>query len=357
MTMKVSYLCGKESSYIRNIMMLKGLRNCGYEVIDCSDSSNTYLLRFFNVLFRYTFSSKKDLSVICIGCFGHHLFPFIRNAKDLPIIFDPFVSMYDTMCLDRKTYRPDSLIGKLLYWLDSYACQKASMILLDTQEHIDYIASLFAVPRDKFHRVFVGADESVFYPRDITTGDGRFRVFYYASYLPLHGTEYIVEAAARLRDHPDIEFILVGKGPEHQKVVALVQRLGVSSIRFIDGVPFERHPQEIALADICLGGHFSGSGKAKRVIAGKTFQFLAMGKPVIVGDCGANRELLTQRENALFVEMADAVGLAEGILELKYNKPLRDQLGIEGYRVFQESGNIAAISHQLKRALDDLQQA
>jgi glycosyltransferase involved in cell wall biosynthesis len=345
--MKVLFLCGKEPSYIRNVMMLKGLRNCGCEIVDCSDTSGTYLLRFVNALISFYASNKKDISFVFIGCLGHHLFPFIRNATSLPIIFDPFVSMYDTMCLDRKKYRPDSMIGKLLYWLDTYAYKHAEIIMLDTEAHIDYFTKTFNVPRERFHRIFVGADESVFYPRDITRDDNRFRVFYYSSYLPLHGTEYIVRAAAALQEYPDIEFILVGKGLEHRKVQDIARRLGVVNIRFIDWLPFNQLPLEIANADICLGGHFSGSDKAKRVIAGKTFQFLAMRKPVIVGNCNANRELLTQRINALFVDMSDSEALAEGVLELRKNKEMRERLGIEGYRLFLERCNSAAISSEL----------
>jgi len=355
MVMKVLFLCGKEPSYIRNIMMMKGLRNCGYEIVDCSDSSGTYLLRFINALISFSASNKKGISFVFIGTLGHHLFPFIRNATSLPIIFDPFVSMYDTMCLDRKKYSPGSMIGKLLYWLDTYAYKNAEIIMLDTEAHIDYFTKTFNMPRERFHRIFVGADESVFFPRDITSDDNRFRVFYYSSYLPLHGTEYIVRAAAALRKYGDIEFTLVGKGPEYRKVREIAQRLGVGNIRFIDWIPFDQLPLEIANADICLGGHFSGSDKAKRVIAGKTFQFLAMRKPVIVGNCDANRELLTHGINALFVNMADAEALAEGILELKKNKQMRECLGVEGYRLFLERCNSAAISSELMSVINGLE--
>jgi glycosyltransferase involved in cell wall biosynthesis len=329
-------------------MMLKGLKKCGCEIIDCSDSSGTYLLRFIKALLRFSVSNKKDISFIFIGSLGHHLFPFIRYATTLPIIFDPLVSMYDTMCVDRKRYRPDSVIGKLLYWLDMFAYKNAEIIMLDTEAHIDYFIKTFKMAREKFHRVFVGADESIFYPRDVKKTDNIFRVFYYSSYLPLHGTEYIVKAAAVLREYPDIEFTLVGKGLEKRNVCTIARRLGVGNIRFVDWIPFERLPLEIAKADICLGGHFSGSDKAKRVIAGKTFQFLAMKKPVIVGNCIANRELLTHGENALFVDMADAEALAEGILELKNNERLRDKLCVGGYEIFRDRCSSTAIATELK---------
>jgi glycosyltransferase involved in cell wall biosynthesis len=267
---------------------------------------------------------------------------------DKPIIFDAFLSTYDTMCFDRKKFKPDSPAGKFFYWLDRYSCEKADMVVLDTDAHIDYFSKTFGLPKDKFQRVFVGADESLFYPREVKREDNRFRAFYYSSFLPLHGTEYIVQAAVRLREQKEIEFVVVGRGTEHTRIRTLAQSLGADNIRFIDWLPYEQLPQEIAQADICLGGHFSDIDKAGRVIAGKTFQFLAMKKPVIVGDCASNRELLTDRQNALFVRMADAESLAEAVMELKNDVALREQIADEGYKTYLESGTVGMIWTSLR---------
>jgi glycosyltransferase involved in cell wall biosynthesis len=347
-TMKLLYLCGKERSYIRNVMMMKGLRNCGCEIIDCSDESRTYLRRFLNSLFRFFASGKAGLDFVFIGCLGHYYVPLIRRVTAKPLIFDPFVSMYDTMCLDRKRFRPDSAAGRVLHWLDRTACTQADRILLDTDAHIDYFARSFALPREKFLRVLVGADESIFYPRESRPEDGRFHVFYYSSFLPLHGTEYVVQAAAALRAQGDIAFTVVGSGLEHAKVRSLAKRLGVDNVRFIDWLPYEELPLEIGASDICLGGHFSDIDKARRVIAGKTYQFIAMRKPVIVGDCPANREIFSDRQNAFMVRMADADSLAEAILELRENKTLREKIAEEGYTMYLEKCTTAAIGRTLE---------
>jgi glycosyltransferase involved in cell wall biosynthesis len=346
--MKILFIAGRETAYVRNAMILKCLDRIGVEILDCSDSSATYPARFLKVLLK--FLVQKNFDCVFVGFLGQPLVPIIRTLTSKPIIFDAFLSCYDTMCFDRKRFRPGSLPGRFSYWLDKYSCAQADRIVLDTEAHIDYFTKNFGISRDKFHRVFVGADDSLFYPREVKKDDHKFRVFYYSSFLPLHGTEYIVQAAERLRNEKTIEFIVVGRGPERAKVRELAKEMG-DKIRFIDWLSYEQLPMEIAQADICLGGHFSNIDKAKRVIAGKTFQFLAMKKPVIVGDCMGNRELLTNRENALFVTMADAAALAEGILELKANEGLREQIAVGGYKAYMEKCNIDAISVELKKAM------
>ena len=321
------------------------------EILDCTDSSASYFTRYVISLSKYILKRNNDFDFVFIGFLGQPLIPLMRRLTSKPIIFDAFLSAYDTMCFDRKRFKPTSPTGRFFYWLDKYSCQNSDTILLDTNAHIDYFTNTFGLQKDKFQRVFVGADDSIFYPRDVKRGNHRFRVFYYATYLPLHGTEYIIQAAKKLAQNEEIEFKIVGKGPQLKKIRDLARRMEIKNIMFIDWIPYENLPLEIAQADICLGGHFSDIEKAKRVIAGKTYQFIAMKKPVIVGDCLGNRELFTHKGNALLVEMADADSLANAVLELKENESLREQIAEAGYKTFVERCNTDAIGRELERIL------
>lgn len=353
-SMKILFITGREPTYVRNAMILKALKLNGADIIDCTDTATSYLTRYVKALSKFFLARGKSFDSVFVGFLGQPLVPVIRRLTTKPLIFDAFLSVYDTMCFDRKKFRPDSLAGRFFHWLDKRSCQDSDRILLDTNAHIDYFTEIFGLPMEKFHRVFVGADETLFYPRAAGRDDRKFRVFYYSSFLPLHGTEYIVRAAGRLMNDRSIEFVVVGRGMEHKKVLNLAQETGVDNIRFVDWLPYGELPLEIAQADICLGGHFSDIEKAKRVIAGKTFQFIAMKKPVIVGDCPANRELFADRQNALFVKMADAAALADAILELKDNKTLRDQIAEKGYKTFMEQCTTDAIGRELAGVIREL---
>jgi glycosyltransferase involved in cell wall biosynthesis len=346
--MKILFIPGREPTYVRNAIIYKALQKNGAEILDCSDSSACYPTRYVKVLSKFILKRKNNFDLVFVGFFGQPLVPIIKKLTSKPIILDAFLSAYDTMCFDRKRFKPNSLMGNFFYWLDKYSCNNSDRVLLDTSAHIDYFVKTFGLQKDKFQRIFVGADESLFYPREVNREDNRFRVFYYASYLPLHGTEYIVQAAKLLERNWDIGFTIIGKGPQLKNIRQLARRIGIVNVDFIDWIPYEDLPFEIAKADICLGGHFSGSGKSKRVIAGKTYQFIAMKKPVIVGDCPANRELFTHGKSAFMVNMADAESLANGVLELKNNEPLRRGIAEEGYNIFMAKCTIDAIARELK---------
>lgn len=349
--MKMLFLAGREPSYVRNAMMIKCLDELGVDILDCTDSSASYPARYLSVMGKFLSRKKEYFDCVFVGFFGQPLVPLIRLFTGKPIILDAFLSAYDTFCFDRKIFKPGSLAGRFLRRLDRYSCEKSTVVLLDTNEHISYFCNTFGLSRGKFHRVFVGADESVFFPRPMERKDGKFRVFYYCSFLPLHGAGYVVEAAARLRDEQAIEFVVVGRGPERERIAASAKKGGVDNVRFIDWLPFDALPIEIAKADCCLGGHFSDIEKAKRVIAGKTFQFIAMKKPVIVGDCPGNRELFSDRQNALFVGMADADSLAHAILELKNDANLRGRIAEAGYETFMKFGATGVLAKELREII------
>ena len=353
--MKLLFISGRESTYTRNAVLLKGLRENTIEIIECTDPSGSYLLRYPKTFGKFLFKRKEDFDLIFIGFFGQPLVPIIKKLTDKHIIFDAFLSAYDTMCFDRKKISPQSMGGRFFYWLDKHSCELANTILLDTNTHIDYFINTFGLEREKFQRVFVGADDSVFYPRETNRyNDRKFRVFYYGTYRPLHGIEYIIESAKKLDSYSDIEVTIVGKGPERKKIDNLVQELNVKNTRFINWIPYEKLPHEIANADICLGGHFSNIDKAKRTIAGKTFQFIAMKKPIIVGDNPANRELFENKKNALLVEHANADAMAEAILELKSNDSLRRIIAEEGYKTFLRRCTPETIGKEIKEIISQI---
>ena len=133
---------------------------------------------------------------------------------------------------------------------------------------------------------------------------------------------------------------------------ALAESLSYKNIEFIDWIPYEELPNYIAHASVCLGGHFSDSSKAQSVISTKTYQFLAMAKPTIVGNCPANAEIFTHGEHVYMCEMADARSLADAILALQADAELRQKIAQGGYLLFSERYSVARIGGVLQEIIN-----
>jgi glycosyltransferase involved in cell wall biosynthesis len=345
--LKLAVVMGREPSYTRNRVILDGLASAGVDLIEYTDTGGNYPLRFARVLARFIAKPPRDADAVLVGFYGQPFIPFISRLTKKPIVLDAFLSGYDTMCFDRKRFGPRSLRGRFFYRLDKSACERCDLVVLDTDAHARYFAETFGVRAEKFRRVFVGADTSLFYPRGASECDGPLEVFYYCTYHPVHGTEYVIRAASLLDGQADIHFTIVGAGQERRAVQRLGDSLGLSNTDFVDWIPYRELPEQIAKSDVCLGGHFGTVDKSSRVIPGKAFQFLAMAKPTIMGDNPANRELLRDGRDALLVKMADPRAIADAVLALRDDKDLRESIARNGHERFRSEATPEIIGAQI----------
>jgi glycosyltransferase involved in cell wall biosynthesis len=353
---RILFLCGREAAYPLNRFLIDSARTFARVEVIAEDGPGTSIvrrsLRVALAAVPQMLSGRYDL--VMVGFFGHFLMLPVRLLNRRPVVFYPLISAYETLVEDRQNYRAGSIPARLAHWLDRRACRFADHLLLDTRANIDYFKQAYDLPASQFTRLFVGSDERLFFPRPGRSPADRTVVLFFGTYLPLHGIEVIVEAAAALRDRKDIVFRLLGRGIGYEGIARLVNRLDLQNIEFAEPVPLAELPEIIARADICLGGHFGASDKAGRVIAGKTFHALAMGKATIVGDGPANHELLTHGIDAWFVPAGDAEALARAIRQLAEDRDLRMRLGVNAVRTFKAQAGLDVRASQLQAILRKL---
>jgi glycosyltransferase involved in cell wall biosynthesis len=352
---RVLFLSGREVDYMRNRVLLAALHSFS-DVTVLTGAGSGVTSRTASGLIRYI-TARPAHDVCFAGFFGQPIAIALSALQRKPIVLDAFISAYDTLCEDRRRFQPRSLPGRLAYWLDQHSCRASSQVLTDTCASAHYFQQTFSLDPGRFSTVYVGCDETIFYPRLREKGAGSrvCEVFYYGAFLPLHGTDGIARAAALLGRRSDIHWTLGGDGPGFTRVSRLVSDLGLTNVTMPGWIPIEEVAARIAAADICLGGHFSTIPKAGRVISTKTFQFLAMKKAVIVGDNRATRELLAPGRHALAVPMGDPAALAQAVETLADDSALRDRLGEAAYDLFCRRLTTSAIAEQLAGILERAQ--
>lgn len=348
--MRVLFVCGREPEYVRNQIILKALRQHA-EVTEITDSSKTYIIRHLRLFFKLLIH-RKHHDVVFVGFYGYLLVLLMRLLTRKPLVFDAYLSTYNTLCLDRRVVKPHSLLGRLIFLMDRLVCRLADVVVLDTRAHIDYFSKLYHLPLEKFRVLYLGYDEEIFFPRPAPP-DHPFKVFYYGSFLPLQGIEYIVHAAKLLEHEPDIVFQIAGEGLRFGEIRALAESLNCKNIGFLGWVPYHQLPEAIGQASVCLGGHFSDNTKAQNVIATKTYQFLGMARPTIVGDNAANAEIFTHGEHVYMCRVADPQSLVDAILALRESRELREKIAWGGYQHLIESYSIARIGAALRAILEE----
>jgi glycosyltransferase involved in cell wall biosynthesis len=347
-----------EAAYDRNQVLMRGMREAGIEVVECHvplwetmryktsafKGPAQYVviaaklaLAYVQLCFRYLLAPPHD--IVLVGYLGHFdVFParLLSWLRRKPLVFDAFVSLYDTSVEDRKVFRRGSLSATLLRLIDRWSCKLSDLVLLDTNQHIEYFCEEFDLDPSKFQRVLVGADPAYAAEEPVAPREGRFVVLHYSKFAPLHGMPYILDAANQLRDDPEIVFKIVGGGQTFAASKAYAERLGLENLELIPWLEPEQLRQAMREAHVCLG-IFGDTPKARRVVPNKVYQCLAAGAAVVTGRSPASEELLVDREHALLCEMASGKAIADAILDLKRSPALRQRLGENGARLFREN--------------------
>jgi glycosyltransferase involved in cell wall biosynthesis len=226
--------------------------------------------------------------------------------------------------------------------------QSVDMVLTDTASHADVSAELTGVSRDRFFAVPVGADEVVFSDGSERRTNDTFTVLYYGNMLPLHGLQYVIEAAGKMRDK-DVKFVLVGGDEQVARDVDVAVERG-ARIDYRPWVEFSKLPDLMRSADLCLAGPFGDTFQAQYVITGKAYQFLAMGRPTVIGtnlESGA----FTDKVDALVVPQGSSDALVAAIEWAMHNQKKLKAIGAAGRKLYAERYSNEALTEYMRELL------
>ena len=182
----------------------------------------------------------------------------------------------------------------------------------------------------------MGAEEPSYYLQEVnrTKKDGPFLVHFHGFFIPLHGIQYILEAA-KLLENEEIQFNIIGSGQTFPDMKKHSQWLRNKNVTFVPPLEYKILLSYILSSDICLG-IFGGTKKSDLVIPNKVFEAISLQRPVVTGNSSAIREIFEGGKNIFLVEMANPKALAEAILKLKSNQTLYFEMARNGYRLFEE---------------------
>jgi glycosyltransferase involved in cell wall biosynthesis len=234
------------------------------------------------------------------------------------------------------------LLLNISYKLERFLYQNADLVSGQTQGIIANIGGRY--PKTPLHLMRNGIDLKQFtQPGDRNAFRNRYRipetdfVVGYAGIIGhAQGLEILVRAAYELREQSNLVFLLVGNGPDKEKLIALQNQLGLTNMRFAESVPRTEMPDVIAACD-CYVTPLRKNDLFLGAIPSKIFEPLYYEKPVIMGVNGEAKELFVEEGKcALHFEPEDLNGLVHQIQTLMSNNELYQTLGRNGKRYVTE---------------------
>ena len=303
------------------------------------------VLRALWTLSRYLLTCERPDLVVFLypGHLDACILGPIARLRRIPAVLDIFVSLYDTVVVDRRLQSERSLHALATRAVDIVACWSVPLVVVDTPEHTEFFAKYTHRSPEHFPVLWIGADESMFMPSPDPGDDAD--ILWYLTYIPLHGFETVARAAALLSDDGR-RFRLVGDGQERARAEQLASELHLDNVDFVDQIPEAELPGEIARASICLGV-FGTSSKAQRVVPNKAFQCAAVGRAVITASSPAVHTAFG--DAFVTVPAGDAHALASAIRGLRGDA--RRQAADRARAAFVDRFSDDALARQLARIL------
>jgi len=344
-----------QRDYPRNAQVRSCLRQAGVEVVErhvavLDDRRDAWsagvgtVLRVARAQIRLARSGVTDGDALLVGYPGHFDLPAARRvAEGRPVVFDPLVSLFDTLVTDRGRFRAGSLPGRALVRIDRRALRAADLVVADTEAQAQFYRERFGLDSARVAVCLVGAEERLFTPRHTTPED--FHALFVGKLIPLHGLETIL-AAARLL--PEVPFRVVGSGQ-----LSGLLRHAPSNVAHVPWVPYEELPAAVRAAG-CVLGVFASTAKAQRVIPNKAFQALACAVPLVTADTPAARELLTAGVDAVLVPPADPLALADAVRTLYTTSVTAERVGRGGRATYERSASEAVLGIRWRRLFEGL---
>jgi glycosyltransferase involved in cell wall biosynthesis len=138
----------------------------------------------------------------------------------------------------------------------------------------------------------------------------------------MKGHQVVVDALARLAAQGrEPRVVFVGRGGHEPAVLSAIRRAGLERRVSIAGFAPDL-PAVMAALDVALYVPLESDGMSRVV-----FEYLAAGRPLIAARTGVVPEILTDGVHALLVPAGDAGVLADALLRLLDDAPLRARLG------------------------------
>jgi len=331
--MKVLFTCGDRPLMARNKFYRKVLSE-KYDYTECISHGKTYARRLPSIFLRLPFKLwNKDL--IFVSYMGYFLVIFIRIFSKKPIVYDYYLSLFEMLCLDRKLFKEDSLLGKFTFWLDKRSLELADYIILDTSTMIKGAVDRYDIDPDKFIRLPLAVNEEKIYPMDVKRHKEMFTFVYMGSYIPFHGVDILMKAAKLVQDKGmEFHLLMLGKGQTYEENMQLSKDLKLKNIEFISYVSMEELNHYYNASDVTIGV-FVNSVRSKGFITNKAYEAFAIGKPHLTLKTPAMQELFVDNETIFFVDESSEVALAERMLEIIDNKALRDKVAVNAMNLYQ----------------------
>jgi glycosyltransferase involved in cell wall biosynthesis len=183
--------------------------------------------------------------------------------------------------------------------------------------------------------------------------EGRFVALYAGAHGLSNDLGVLLQAAARLRDRPEIAIVLLGDGKDKPALQQQAAEMGLENVVFLPPAPKREMPEALAAADACIA-ILKPTPMYATVYPNKVFDYMAAGRPVLLAIDGVIRAVVEGAAAGIFVPPGEAAALAQALRRLAADPAEGRRMGARGRACVEQRFDRPLVAAQLAALIEEL---
>lgn len=277
----------------------------------------------------------------------YHRARFIMEVRDL----------WPQTLIDMGEMRERNPIVKTLQILERFLYRRAERIIILGPGMAEYITAR-GTSEEEIVWIPNGVDLSRFEglePR--CSSNNGFKVMYLGAHGQANAIDVLLQSAkiVQERGREEIEFILIGDGPEKPRLIKLGKELELRNVEFRDSVPKSEVPKVLEEADVTVFILNDLPLYRYGISLNKLFDYLAASKPLILAGSPSNNPVEEAR-CGLTVPSPNPQALAEVVIKLYRMPPEeREAMGRRGREYVQKYHSMPVLAEKLIQCIEQVE--
>lgn len=289
------------------------------------------MLCFIRKLYKYLPKITEDFipdEVIASSTYPLDAYParWIANKRKAKFVFElhDLWPMSPQVLGHMSKWHPFIMVMQMA---EDYWCKNANVVISLLPDAYKHLVTR-GMKMGKYHVVPNGVDVSEWadsndasLPCEHTAdlrelkAQNKFLVGYIGGHGVSNGLDTIVDLATRMGDKPQIHFVLIGKGPEKERLIKRTKELHLTNISFLPPVPKVAVPSLLRAMNVLICVSPDTPLHQYGVSPNKIFDYMMAAKPVL-WSCRASNDIVSDAKCGYTVPPNDINRLANSLLQL-----------------------------------------